>query len=717
MTAMSTDHDVSCTGSRGLPLSRSDAAGVEILAPAGDEDMLRAAVCSGADAVYLGLKGFNARRDAGNFTTQALQDAVLYCHARDVKVYVTLNTLVFEDELKDLADAVCTVARAGADGVITQDLATVELVKRIAPSLPLHASTQMTIHTPAGVREAARLGFARVILARELTLREIAALCDAGRESGVACEVFIHGALCFCVSGQCLLSAFLGARSGNRGVCAGPCRLPFDARPVLQELPGMPGSACHLSLKEMDHIPHLAALCEAGVSAIKIEGRQRGAEYVGVCVSACRAARNGVPYDDTLLRDTFSRSGFTDAYLTGRRDASMFGVRTKADQEASRAAAPKARALYQHEFARVAVDFTVNTEAICATDGVFTVAIPIREPFQPAQHAQTAEIERAIRKTGATPFWARSVSVDKDLEGCYLPAARWNALRREALEQLLCLRARPSEHPVTPCVLPDFPRQTKSPLLAARFDNWEQIPPDRIDSLAFLVLPLEDAQHVPARYRAKTVLALPRVTFGPAATDESILATLKVAVPLGFGGYVMNNQAHFVMANEAGASPLFGGMGLCVSNPIAADRYTHDPALGLQGLLIHPETPLPHYAAFGGFTTAALVYGYLPLMVSRACPMRAVHDCADCPHTGAVRDRKGRDFRITCSLPKNDLRTLYNPVPLYMGDRLREIQVDFTVAYFTKETQIQTAEILQKIESGAKFEGEFTRGLYYRRAL
>ena len=305
----------------------------EILAPAGNREMLGAAVFSGADAVYLGLTGFNARRTAGNYTPDELREAVAFCHARGVKGLVSLNTLVYDRELSGLADAVRAVAAAGADAVIADDLATAQLVKSIAPTLHLHGSTQMSVHTPEGAKELAALGYARVILARELSLEEIRADCEA---SPIEVEGFVHGALCMSVSGQCMMSAFLGGRSGNRGACAGPRRRPFDASAGLKT--GQPGRASHLSLKDMDYIPHLRELMDAGVASVKIEGRLRTPEYAAAVVTACRAVCAGQPYDEKLVRDIFSRSGFTDGYLTNRNDGKMFGVRTEADAAATRAA-------------------------------------------------------------------------------------------------------------------------------------------------------------------------------------------------------------------------------------------------------------------------------------------------------------------------------------------------------------------------------------------
>ena len=423
---------------------------LEILAPAGDREMLGAAVFSGADAVYLGLSGFNARRTAGNFTPDELCEAVAFCHARGVRVHLALNTLVYAQELAGLADAVRAVAQAGADAVIADDLATAQLVKQIAPTLALHASTQMTVHTPAGAQEMAALGYDRVILARELSLEEIRAVCAA---SPIECEVFVHGALCMSVSGQCMMSAFLGGRSGNRGACAGPCRLPFDATPGLR--PGQPGKACHLSLKDMDHIPHLRALMDAGVASVKIEGRLRTPEYAAAVVTACRAARDGLPYDEALVRDIFSRSGFTDGYLTGQNDGAMFGVRTEADAAATRAATPKARELFRRELCRIPVQF----EAAFTADGVqLTAADPegheaaarSSEAPQPAQKDPVPGIERALGKTGGTPFLCAGVTV-RGTPG-FLPGSVWNELRRQTLDALLQQRAAPAPHAVQPGV-------------------------------------------------------------------------------------------------------------------------------------------------------------------------------------------------------------------------------------------------------------------------
>ena len=667
---------------------------LEILAPAGNREMLGAAVFSGADAVYLGLTGFNARRTAGNFTPDELKEAVSFCHARGVKVHVTLNTLVYDRELPGLADAVRAVAEAGADAVISDDLATARMVKTIAPTLHLHGSTQMSIHTPEGARELAALGYDRVILARELSLEEIRAVCAA---SPIEVEVFVHGALCMSVSG------------------AGPCRLPFDASTGLR--PGQPGKACHLSLKDMDYIPHIRELMDAGVVSAKIEGRLRTPEYAAAAVAACRAVREGQPYDEKLVRDIFSRSGFTDGYLTNHNDGRMFGVRTEADAAATRAATPKARELFRRELQRVPIQYTVSggvedggIKLTAADDAGNRVNVYSADEPQPAQKDPLPGIERALNKTGGTPFVAAGITVDAG-EGSlgFLPGSAWNEMRREALDKLLEKRSIVQPHAIHPFEMPVYPAHSVGhiPELAARFARTAQCPADSVEKLQRLVFPITEADSIPAEWRGKTLLELPRVMFGKLeAKTAACLAALKDA---GFAGAVVNNPAQLRYID---GWTLYGGLGLNITNPMSAARYT---SLGLQGMLLQPETALTAMQAVApGVPTAALCYGHLPLMLTRACPLRNVHDCASCRSGGTLRDRKGRDFTVTCSAPGGaGIRTVYNPVPLYMGDRLREMPVDTAVAAFTTETPQRTAQILAELFAAQPFDSEFTRGLYY----
>ena len=462
---------------------------IEILAPVGNKEMLRAAVFSGADAVYLGFSGFNARTSADNFNADTLKDAVSFCHARGVAVHVALNTTVYGGELPALEQAIRAVAASGADAVICQDLAVATLIGKIAPQLPRHGSTQMSVHSLQGALELKELGFTRVVLAREMTLQDIAILRDKTPPE-LEIEAFVHGAMCMSVSGQCYMSAFLGGRSGNRGGCAGPCRLPFDAS-------GTPGPAAghHLSLKDMSVIGHLPQLSAAGVASVKIEGRLRPPEYVAAAVNACLLARAGEPYDTRLLQDVFSRSGFTDSYLTGARNGSMFGTRTEGDAAAAKAAAPRLRELYRRERSRVPVEMKIEIEEggekLTVTDGTNKAfAYGDAEP-QPARTDPTESLSRSLSKTGGTPFSAEKIDVEMDGGPWFVPGSAVNELRREALDALLKKRETLRPWPVNEVELPPLPLRTLPPhrTLRARFERWEQVPEQALSGVEYLILP------------------------------------------------------------------------------------------------------------------------------------------------------------------------------------------------------------------------------------
>ncbi len=666
----------------------------EILAPAGNEEMLRAAVYSGADAVYLGLSSFNARRSAGNFTPEALRSAVSFCHGRGVKAYVVLNITVYGTELAAVQDSIAAVAAAGADAVIVQDLAVAALVRRCAPELPLHGSTQMSIHTLEGARQLADMGFTRAILARELSLEEIRVIREG---CGIEVECFVHGALCMSMSGQCMMSAFLGGRSGNRGSCAGPCRLPFAAD----------GSgAAHLSLKDMSLVHHLSAMQKAGVCSAKIEGRLRTPEYVAAAVCACRAARDGQEYDAQLLQDVFSRSGFTDAYLTGKRDGSMFGVRTEADTAAAKAALPRARELFRREFSRLCVDFTLTVSEdgakLKAENDGFSAIVYLQELPQPAQKDQTVAVERCLRKTGGTPFTAREVKLNSS-GMWYLPASALNEARRAALEQLLKKRSQIVPHIFVPG-LPTLPARTPGERrLWARFENISQMP-ENLLPLERVILPISEMDAVPEVLRARTILELPRAMFG--AVEQQTQRQLARACGMGFAGFEANNLAHLRMAKGL---PLFGGLGLNITNPLSGAETVR---LGAQSVLALPELTAAQVGAVARCVpTAAIGYGHLPLMLTRACPLHNVHTCAGCSRKGELTDRKGRRFAVRCGL---GVRTIYNPVPLYMGDKPGALGCDCEVLYFTTESSRRAAQVLAMYTSSAPFDGELTRGLYFK---
>ena len=683
---------------------------IEILAPVGNEEMLRAAVFSGADAVYLGFSGFNARTSANNFNADTLKDAVTFCHARGVAVHVALNTTVYGGELPALEQAIRAVAASGADAVICQDLAVATLIGKIAPQLPRHGSTQMSVHSLQGALELKELGFTRVVLARELSLPEVEQIT---RHCGIETECFVHGALCMCVSGQCYMSAFLGGRSGNRGSCAGPCRLPFEANALPE---GKPGRLHHLSLKDNSVIDKLDKLQAIGVSSAKIEGRLRTPEYVAAAVSACLAGREGRAYDRDLLKNAFSRSGFTSGYLDGKIDGTMFGVRSEADAEQTKKTLPMLRELYRRERSRVPVKMKLEIEeggeklTVTDADGNRAFAYGDAEP-QPARTDPTESLQRSLSKTGGTPFAVEKIDVEMDGGPWFVPGSAVNELRRTALEGLQQKRETLRPWPMHEVELAPLPQRTLPPhrTLRARFESWDQVPEQALSALEALILPIAQADRVPRAWRSKTILELPRVMFGALEADTArrIAATQEA----GFAGYEAGNIAHLRMCRGL---PLSGGFGLNVTNQLSAQFYADH---GLNAILILPEVKDSDIASIAPaqngqpVPTGVIVYGHMPLMVTRACPLQNIHDCAHCDKTGLLTDRKAKKFPVRCGM---GVRTIYNPVPIYMGDKPGALTVDYGVAYFTLETREEAAAILDSIRQHAPFEGEFTRGLYFK---
>ena len=683
---------------------------IEILAPVGSEEMLRAAVFSGADAVYLGFSGFNARTGAGNFDADSLQEAVRFCHARGVAVHVALNTTVYGTELPALEQAIRAVAASGADAVICQDLAVATLIGKIAPQLPRHGSTQMSVHTLQGALELKELGFTRVVLARELSLPEVEHIT---KHCGIETECFIHGALCMSVSGQCYMSAFLGGRSGNRGSCAGPCRLPFEANALPE---GKPGRLHHLSLKDNSAIDKLDKLQALGVASAKIEGRLRTPEYVAAAVSACLAGREGRAYDRDLLKNAFSRSGFTSGYLDGKIDGTMFGVRSEADAELTKKTLPMLRELYRRERSRVPVQMKLEIEeggeklTVTDADGNKAFAYGDAEP-QPARTDPTESLNRSLTKTGGTPFTAEKITVEMDGGPWFIPGSAVNELRREALDALLKKREVLRPWPTTEEHVAALPQRTLPPrrTLRARFERWEQVPERALDGVEYLILPIAQADRVPREWRAKTLLELPRVMFG--ALEQDTARRIAATQDAGFAGYEVSNIAHLRLCRGL---PMTGGFGLNITNNVAAQFYAEQ---GLSSLLILPEVKDSDIASIAPtrngkpVPTGVMIYGHMPLMLTRACPLQNIHDCAHCDKTGVLTDRKAKKFPVRCGL---GVRTIYNPVPIYMGDKPGALAVDYGVAYFTLESREEAAQILDSTRTHAPFEGDFTRGLYFK---
>jgi len=399
---------------------------IEILAPCGGEDCLPAALNTGADAVYLGVTAFSARKNAKNFTFEQLDEALYQCRLSGVKVYVAMNTLIFDDELDEAVKTAGILYEKGMDALIVQDMGFVRRLKREVPGLTLHASTQMTVTSASGAEFARKQGFERVVLAREMSLREIEQVV---RNVDIETEVFVHGALCVCVSGQCLMSAMYGGRSGNRGMCAQPCRLDFSCD----------GRHNVLSLKDLSIIEHLQELDRMGVTSAKIEGRMKRPEYVAAAVTACREALSGNTPDLEQLRSVFSRSGFTQSYYDGSiKD--MQGIRTKDDVESSAAVLKEIRQLYDKPYKRHRVDIALeihrdkpvaaSVKCGCISfeyDGAVVPEIARNKPLT------AGDVCDRMGKMGGTVFEAGEITCSID-EGLIIPASEINRMRREIID-------------------------------------------------------------------------------------------------------------------------------------------------------------------------------------------------------------------------------------------------------------------------------------------
>ena len=509
------------------------------------------------------------------------------------------------------------------------------------------------------------------------------------------------------------MSVFLGGRSGNRGSCAGPCRLPFDATPLPE---GRPGRLHHLSLKDNSVIDRLDQLQALGVASAKIEGRLRTPEYVAAAVSACLAGREGRAYDRDLLKNVFSRSGFTSGYLDGKIDGTMFGVRSEADAELTKKTLPALRELYRRERPRVPVKMKLQLEeggqklTVADADGNRAFAYGDTE-MQPARTDPTESLRRSLAKTGGTPFAPEEILVEMEDGPWYLPGSAVNEMRRAALESLLQKREAPRPWPVQPVQLPQPVRRTLPPdrTLRARFERWDQVPTEELAGVDRLILPIGQAGFVPPEWRDKTILELPRMMFG--ALEQDTARRIQQTQDQGFAGYEASNIAHLRLCRGL---PLSGGFGLNITNPLAAQFYADQ---GLDSVLILPEVRDAEIAAIAPehngapVPTGVLIYGHMPLMITRACPLQNVQDCAHCSRAGTLTDRKARKFPVRCGL---GVRTIYNPVPIYMGDKPGALAVDYGVAYFTLESRDEAAHILEMIRTHAPFEGEFTRGLYFK---
>ena len=691
------------------------------MSPAGSYEGIVAAVQAGADAVYFGAGEFNARRNARNLGAEELPEAMRYCRLRGVKTYITVNTLVTDRELLAAKELVLQLAAWGADALIIQDLGMARMVRALVPDMPIFASTQMAIHNLPGALAAQRLGFSRVVLARELPLEQIAFIA---KRTELEVEVFTHGALCMGYSGLCYFSSAVGGRSGNRGLCAQPCRMPYTFF----------GSRTdpYLSLKDLCAGNHLKALEEAGVKSFKIEGRMKRPEYTAMATQIYRRAIDSgqpIPKEDMVKLETlFSRSGFTDGYLTGQKGESMFGARSEADRHTSRSLYKEAQQIYQKEPERpcVRVDFAFTARAgeAMRLEAIDQDGLTYESQSTVAEAAQTrataaSEVAGYLQKTGGTVFYPGTVKVNLDKDLRVAPGAV-NAMRRTALEALTAMRRKvPGRE--TFDWQPGLQRLPFEGDLEYIFSflKLEQVTPGILERRpALIYLPLmemvKQADMVGAliSHGQDMAPAMPRIVWD--SEWPEVLLALKKLKGLGVTSVLCSNISQLELLRPLG----FALRGDHTLNIMNSQSMKELKSLGAGTCAVSFEMNLAQIRDLSQTLPCELLaYGRLPLMITENCVIRRRTGNCTCEGTGsALIDKTGRSFPL---MPEEKCRTaIYNADKLYLADKAEELKalgVRWLRLSFTTENHKECAAIVSAYLDGeAAPPKNLTRGLYFR---
>ena len=671
---------------------------MELLSPAGGFDSLIAAVQTGADAVYMGFGAFNARRSAKNFTDEEFASAVSYCHLRGVRVFLTL-------------------------------------AREVVPDVPLHASTQMSLFTLGGANEAAALGMERVVLARELNRDEVREIC-AGCPAEI--EIFIHGALCMCYSGQCEMSAVVGERSGNRGACAQPCRLPYG-------VDGPCRGGHPLSLKDANLSAYLGEMAEMGVACLKLEGRMKRPEYVAVITGIYRRLldekRRPTAEEARQLEQAFSRSGFTDGYWLGKKGPQMFGTRPENTPEPKDLFA-EARAQYENgrENRKIPVSLAIRVQAgkpvslavACqSNNGLLNVWAQGPVPETARSRALTAEeLRQRLSKTGGTVFEVSTIHVELD-DGLMLPASAINGLRRDVLEGLKQrleqdwflrrmspwqkeeLRQGRDPHVrrvLEAAALPEAPEPPKAMRFTCSVLKAEQVTAALLaEKPAIVYVPIEELERLDAGLdwgETELCAVLPRVF---RTADEPVLRQLLAQHPE--AAVAVGNLGHLPIVRGLGRT-LRGDFGLNIFNSRALLFWREQ---GLSSATASFELRWQQVRDLNKHLPCeAIVYGRLPLMVMENCVTRCNVGCTH--GAGSVlTDRTGAQFPVTCGYGCRC--EIQNSRTLFLADKpeMHRCGLTYGRLRFTTETPEQCVRVLRRYRDGGDWTPEdLTRGLFYR---
>ncbi len=623
-----------------------------LLAPAGGEAAFSAAVAAGADAIYLGSNLFNARAYAENFDEETLARCVRLAHAHGVKVHVTMNTLLTDRELPEALALAFRLWEMGVDALIVADVGLISCIHACLPQFPLHASTQLSLHSTAGAEEVSDLGFDLVVPARELDRENLASIC---RNAPALVEGFVHGALCVSYSGQCLFSSLVGGRSGNRGACAQPCRLPYNG--------GYP-----LSLKDLSLASHIPALIEDGVACLKIEGRMKSASYVWGVTKIFRRLlderRGATEEEKAALARIFSREGHTDGYYT-KRLADMTGVRREEDKEQSRGTeeiiptpAPVQLTASCRIVAGEAATLTLRT-----LDGrEVTVRGSVPDPARSAPLTAASVCER-LAKMGGTPYELNPADIRAEVgEGLNLSPAAINALRRAATDALTN-PGREAVTPVTPAPPATSLRGGRTTALFADGAVWEAL--DAVERAFF------DLVFIPLWDYEKTACPPAGVWLPPVIFDREeaeVVAALSQAKARGATHALCGNPAQVKYAREAGLVP-YGDFRLNITNAHTAAYWRSH---GVEEAILSPELTAAQMRDIGGST---IVYGRIPLMLTERCYVSGDGTCRNCGEICrkdyVLVDR--REARFPVMRVPSHRNMILNSLPTYMGDRKEEI--------------------------------------------
>ena len=690
---------------------------MELLSPAGSMESVAAAVQNGADAIYLGYGDFNARRNAKNFTREEVAAAVSYCHLRGCKVHLTLNTLLTDRELPGAAALASDISQLGVDAVIVQDLGVVRMLRQAAPDVPIHGSTQMTVHSLDGVKACADLGMERVVLSRELSRDALEYIC---LRSPIEIETFVHGALCMCYSGQCFFSSVIGGRSGNRGLCAQPCRLKYGWNGKANEYP--------LSLKDMSLAGHLRDLKKMGVACLKIEGRMKRPEYVAIVTriyaQALREGREPTAEEIAQLEQAFSRQGFTDGYFQGRTGPDMFG--TRQEEEFPKELFAQARSTFENGenrkepirmYAMIRAGEGAQVAAQDQQGHLATVTGPVPEPAVNVP-LTAGKVEGQLSRTGGTPYQCERV-IAKVEDGLSLPLSSLNALRRQVLEELGRQRT----------ALPQ--RQTGEFRPGVRYENRREAPVFTVevrtaDQVSFELLKLqpallylpawEGAAHPEALEKAQkagvpVAAVLPRICWDRELENldrdldklRQLGVTQVLAGTLGMARHALNLGFQ-----------VRGDYGLGVYNSQTLKELKH---MGLSSATASFEMKLAQIRDLSkGMDLELVGYGRLPLMLTENCIVHNHSGQHTCGNVNLLTDRKGERFPVVKAYGcRNEI---LNAKKLFLADKLDDLKrlgLWAVRLQFTTENALECTQVLERYLGRGRYQpNDYTRGLYYR---